>query len=43
MKLMPAEGLEPPTNGLQIGAGADGQELGFVKRIFSVLFSLIFS
>jgi hypothetical protein len=40
---MPAEGLEPPTNGLQIGLGGDAQELVFVKRTFISLFSLIFS
>src|SRR5487761_487630 len=40
---MPAEGLEPPTNGLQIGLGSDAQKLEVVKRNLSALFSLIFS
>jgi hypothetical protein len=35
---MPAEGLEPPTNGLQIGRGNDAQKLAFVKRNSSALF-----
>jgi hypothetical protein len=40
---MPAEGLEPPTNGLQIGAGGNAQRLDVVKMNFSALFWLIFS
>jgi hypothetical protein len=40
---MPAEGLEPPTNGLQIGLGGSAQTLGVVKKNLSALFSLVFS
>jgi len=32
---MPAEGLELPTNGLQIGLGGEAQKLGHVNGNFS--------
>jgi hypothetical protein len=36
--MMPAEGLEPPTNGLQIGLGGDAQKIGLVKKNIGALF-----
>jgi hypothetical protein len=37
-KDMPAEGLEPPTNGLQIDVGGDAQDFEIVKINCNPLF-----
>ena len=39
---MPAEGLEPPTNSLQIGLDEQAQKFRFVKKHLGALFLLIF-